>query len=218
MVISTKERNNMPYLSPGEKLNTGFSEFFKLKEVGDKLRFRIIGIPYVEGKHFFESPEGWDIKPCSRINDGVECNLCNTFFNALKVAKKSGDDKKVKEVKDSKEMRPFKASVIVYYPVLDRTEGKFVIFQTTMGIREKIEAETALGTKVMNVDFTVLRSAKNGSNTYTFSKVDSADTPPLSDEEKEEVKRGQAVKLDEIVAGSADNDSGVAQEVQTVVV
>jgi len=202
----------MPYLNVGEKLDSGYSQFFKLKEVGDSLRFRVLGIPFVEGKHFFETAEGYDVKPCVRINEHAECQYCQTYFKALATAKKTGDEKEVKKVKESKEMKPYRTSLLVYYPVLDRTEGKFIVFQTGMGIRGKIEAEAALGTKIMDTDFVVKRMAKFGPNTYAFSKVDSSDTTPITLEEEEEVKKGKAVKLEEMINGTADDESNVAVE------
>ena len=214
--LEPERDKNMPYLNPGDKLNSGFSQFHKLKDVGEKLRFRIMGIPFVEGKHFFQSPEGWDVKGCVRINDGVECQFCNVYFEAIKKAKKSGDDKQVATVKDDSKMRPYKCSLIVYYPILNRNESKFEILQTTMGIRDEIESEATMGTDTTKVDFNLLVTAAPGKGRYKLSKVDSSDTPPLSAEELQEVEKGKKVKLDEIVAGSADADSEVAQQNDTV--
>ena len=206
----------MPYADFGEKVNFNSSQFLKLKSKNDSLRFRILGIPYIDGKHFTKTPDDkWDIQPCERVNSHGKCEMCSKFFSIIMKAKKTGDKTLIEQAK--KEAEPYKCTVSVYYPVINRETEEFGVFQTTMGVREEIEAEAALGTKVLESDFTVLRTEVPGKY-YRFSKVDSADTKPLSEKELAAVEHFKTIKLDEIVNGSADDESGVAVEANSEVV
>lgn len=207
----------MPYAEYGEKLSFGGgSPFHKLKSKGDKLRFRLLGAPFIEGKHFFKLDDGsWDIQPCSRINDGSKCPHCDIYFSIIMKAKKTGDKTLMEQAK--KEAEPFKNSIAVYFPVLDREDETFKVFQSSISVRNKIEDEVSLGTKVLDVDFIVLRTENPGSDYYKLSRVDSADTKPLSDKEKDEIARYKTMDLSDIVAGVPD-DAGVAIEANSEVV
>lgn len=206
----------MPYVDFGEKVNFNSSQFLKLKSKGDSIKFRILGRPFIDGKHFSKTPEGeWDIKACPRINEHGKCGLCDQFFSIIMKAKKTGDKTLIEQSK--KEAEPFKSTVSVYYPIINRATEEFGVFQTTMGIREEIEAEAALGTKVLEADFMVMRTEVPGKY-YRFSKVDSAETLPLTEKELSEVEKFKTIKLDEIVSGTADDDSNVAIEANTEVV
>jgi hypothetical protein len=206
----------MPYAQFGEKVNFNSSQFLKLKSKGDSVKFRILGIPYIDGKHFTKTADGkWDIQACPRVNEHGKCEMCSKFFSIIMKAKKTEDKTLIEQAK--KEAEPFKCSVSVYYPVINRETEAFAVFQTTMGVREEIEAEAALGTKVMESDFTVMRTEVPGKY-YRFSKVDSADTKPLSDKEVEGVEHFKTLKLDEIVNGTADDESNVAIEANSEVI
>lgn len=207
----------MPYAEFGEKLSFGGgSPFFKLKSKGDKLRFRLLGAPFIEGKHFFKLEDGsWDIQPCPRVNEGKECPHCKIFFSIIMKAKKTGDKTIMEQAK--KEANPYKNSISVYFPVLDRETEEFKVFQSSISVRNKIEDEVALGTKVLDVDFIVLRTENPGSDYYKLSRVDSADIRPLTAKEQSEVERFKATNLADIVAGVPD-EAGVAFEANSEVV
>src|SRR5690606_3687535 len=111
-----------------------------------------------------------------------------------------------------KEAKPYQNSISVYYPVLDRTTGQFVVFQTKPSVRKEIEAEYAMGTKVLEIDWIVMRTENPGSGYYKVSKVDSADTKPLTEEELAEVERFKSIDLADFVNGAFDGESGVAFE------
>jgi len=199
----------MPMVQFGEKLSFSQKKFFKLEGKGDKLRFRILGIPFIEGKHFFENPDGtWDIQPCVRVNEKKQCEHCEKFFSILAKAKKTGDKTLIEQAK--KEAQPWQARIFVYYPVIDRLEAEFKIFQTTIGVRTKIEAERDMGANVLKSDFVVMRTEQPGTAYYSLSKVDSADSTPLLPVEEEIIEAYENMDLSELVGGSKDEDSGVA--------
>lgn len=201
----------MPYADYGEKINFSASKFTKLKSKGDKIQFRLIGNAYYDGKHFLKNGDEWNIVPCVRINESEECEYCVRFFKAHAKAKKEGLDQKATQ----KLTDPWSASVAFYFPVINRETQSFEVFQTTKGIRDAIEAEIELGTKVMDRDLVVLRTEKPGKY-YVLSVVDSADTQPLTPQEESEMARGKEIKLSEYVHGRED-DGELAVEVNTEV-
>lgn len=206
----------MPIVNFGDKLPFGGSQYLKLKSKGDLVHFRLLGAPFIEGKHFFKDAggDGWDIQPCVRVNDKAECEYCKIYFKMIAKAKKTGDKKLIEKAK--KEAKSYQSSISVYYPVIDRTTEQFVIFQTTLGVRNSIEAEVKLGTKVLKVDFKVLRTETPGESYYKLSRVDSADTKRLTEKEKDAVLYFDTVNMIELVSGSPD-ESGVSAEANTEV-
>lgn len=208
----------MPYADFGEKLSfSAGSQFHKLKSQGDKLHFRLLGRPYIEGKHFTELPDGsWDIQPCPRVNENSKCETCNKYFSIIMKAKKTGDKTLIEQSK--KEAKPYQNSVFVYFPVINRETQEFTIFQTTMSVRNKFEDEISLGKKVLEMDWIVLRTETPGSEYYKLSPVDSADTKPLTEKELAEVERYKSMDLAEIVAGAADDESNLAIEANSEIV
>lgn len=205
----------MPIVEFGEKLQTGNSPFSKLKSKGEQIQFRLLGAPFIEGKHFFELEDGWDIQPCNRVNGEGKCDHCDIYWSIIGKAKKTGDKTILKQAE--KEAKPYQNSISVYYPVIDRNTGKFAVFQTTPGVRKEIEAEYEVGTKVLDIDWIVLRTENPGSSYYKVSKVDSADTSPLTSDELEEVGRFKTIDLADFVGGAFDGDSGVAFEANSEV-
>lgn len=203
----------MPYADFGEDVNFSTSRFTKLKSKGDKVKFRVIGAPFYDGKHFLKDEAGdWDIRPCVRINEGSECEFCEKFFKAhAKVKKQNIEGKEARKLTD-----PWSASVSFYFPIINRDTGKFEVFQTTKGVRDGIEAEIELGTKVLDRDLVVLRTEVPGSY-YKLSVVDSADTKKLTKEEKAEAKKAKDTNLSEFVHGKED-EAGVSAEANTDIV
>lgn len=199
----------MPQVGFGEKLQTGGSQFFKLEAKGDSLHFRLLDAPFIEGKHFFQTDDGWDIQPCPRINEGQECEHCKKFFSFYRKAKKETDKTLVAQLK--KEGDYWKPSTFVYYPVINRETHEFTLFQTTVGVRTQIEDEYKLGTKVLDVDFKVMRTENPGSY-YKVSRVDSAETEPLNEEELQAVETYKQTNIADLVNGRYDEDSGTAFE------
>lgn len=205
----------MPIVGFGEKLQTGGSRFLKLESNGDKLHFRLLDAPFIEGKHFFQDGDGWDIQGCPRLNENHSCEHCNKFFSLWRKANKE-NDKTIKE-QLKKEADLWKPSTFVYYPVINRETESFGIFQTTVGVRQQIEDEYKLGIKVLEVDFIVLRTGTPGSGYYKLARVDSADTKPLTESEKQAVAEYQKMDLTELVNGRYDEDSNTAFEANSEV-
>jgi hypothetical protein len=202
----------MPYANFGEEINTSSNLFFKLKAKGDTVHFRILGVPYYEGKHFSQDADGkWVITPCPRINKNGECELCKQFFAAMADVKKMQVNKEPEEViKEAKKAaNKLGATVSVYYPIINRKTETFQIFQTGMGVRSKIEAEVQLGTPVLKRDFIVLRTEKQG-NYYALTKVDSADTKEYTEKELEEVKKFETTDLESLIVGVKGSEDSLS--------
>ena len=172
----------MPYLDFGENLPSEGSKFTRLKNTGDRLLFRIVGKVFAEGNHFFNDGSQWDIVPCPRINDQEPCEHCKKFFKAMKAIPKTEDKDEYRKLRDEakKSVPGCEPSVSYNFPVINRDTGEFTIFQATTGIRNKVEAEFALGTKIFSVDFIAMNTGKKGKDRYALTRVDSADTKDLT--------------------------------------
>lgn len=200
----------MPYNEYGTPFNTGTQQFISLKSKGDKIRFRLLGAPFVDGKHFSQNADdSWTITPCPRINDKQECEICKKYFSIIMPAKKTGDKEALKTAQ--KDAKKYQVSVSFYFPVINRDTAEFAIFNSRSSVKSAIDAELAMGTKVLEVDWIVLRTEIPGKY-YTVKVVDSKDTPPLTEEELEEVEKYKKMDLSQIVSGTRDEESGLAVE------
>lgn len=209
------ERKDMPYSEIGEKFSTSTSQFVTLKDKGDKIRFRLLGRSFINGKHFEEIPDSsspsgkkWKITPCPRINERAECETCNKYFEIVGKAKKTENKELIKKAKE--EARPYQAAISVYFPILDRETMRFEIFQSKMSIKNALDEELAMGTKVYNVDWIAMRTEVPGKY-YTLKQVDSADTAPLVEEELEEIEKYKKVDLSQLVMGTPDDGELAAE-------
>lgn len=205
----------MPQVGFGEKLQKGGNQFLKLESKGDMVRMRLLDAPFIEGKHFFQTDDGWDIQECPRINEGAKCEHCDKFFAFLRKAKKETDKTLIAQIR--KEADYWKPSTFVYYPIINRMTGEFTVFQTTVGVREQIEAEYTMGVKVLEVDFNVLRTEVPGASYYKVSRVDSAETTPLLPSEVEAVEAYKTMDLSQLVNGRYDENSNTAVEANSEV-
>lgn len=197
----------MPTAEYGEKLSFSASKFTKLKSKGDKIQFRILGKPFYDGKHFMEDPSsdsGWDVKPCPRINDGAECEVCEMFFAAHKSAKKESLNKK----ETDKLTSTFKPSISFYYPVLNRNTKVFEVFQTTQGVRNAIEAKLELNEKLLDRDLIVARTEVPG-NYYSLDVVDSSETEDFTATEAAEAEKGSETSMEDYVNGQEEGEIDV---------
>ena len=205
-----QKEDTMPYNEFGTQFQTSTSQFTSLKGKGDKIRFRLLGAPYVNGKHFEELPDKkWNITSCPRINDKSECETCNKYFEIIMKAKKTGDKATIEQAK--KDARKYSAAISFYFPVIDRTTGEFTIFQSKMSVKNKIDAKLEAGVKIFDVDFVVVRTEQPGPEYYSLDKVDSSDTPPLTEEELLEVEKYKKMDLSSIIMGTKD-DGDIAVE------
>jgi len=199
----------MPYLDFGEELPRSGSKFTRLKESGDKLQFRIIGRVFVEGNHFFLTDGKWDIIPCVRINEQAECEYCARFFEAMRSIPKTEDKDEYRKLRDEvkKTVPGCEPGISYNFPVINRETGEFTVFQATPGIRNKIEAEHTLGTKVMTVDFIAKNTGKKGKDRYLLTRVDSADTKELTAEEVKLVEDYENGKFGEMSSNRLDSSN-----------
>lgn len=188
----------------GAKLPSSGSQFFQVKQKGDRIQFRIAQTPTYTGKHFLEQEGGWDITLCPRINEQETCDKCELYFGAqAEIKKLLGGRKKEdltpeeqKEVKGLEgEARKWNAAVQFHFPVLNRDTEQFVVLQTTMGVRNKINEFHENGTNVFEKDFVLRNTGLTGRDLYSLTIVDSADTKKLSDKEKEELAKAKAYDL-----------------------
>jgi hypothetical protein len=209
----------MPNAMMGDKLKEidRGSGFINLKAKGDKAQIRFIRSDfYYSGKHFSQGADNkWIIQDCSRINEGNPCDTCQKAFDILKELKGVEDENVKKEIK--KRAREFQPNVSFYYTVLDRETGEAKIFQTTVGIRIKLDAKLADGEKIMNYDYVVKRTEVLSSY-YTIDRVDSADTKELTEKELKEVEMAQGWNVQEMVDGnkSAETLEPVTTEAEIV--
>lgn len=212
---SEAERNDMPYSEIGDKFSTSTSQFVSLKGKGDKIRFRLLGRAFINGKHFEELPPNdpsgkkWNVTNCSRINDRVECETCNKYFEIMAKAKKTENKDIIEQAK--KDAKKYQAAISVYFPILNRDTAEFAVFQSKMSVKNALDEELNMGTRVYDVDWVVMRTEKPGTDYYKTSKVDSAETPPLTEEEVEVVKKGKSTDLSQLVMGTPD-DSDLAAD------
>lgn len=157
---------------------------------------------YYDGKHFLKDGEDWDIRKCPRINEGNPCDICEKYFDIIKkITKESTEDEK-KAIK--KQADPFKSSITFYIPVIDRKTEELKIFQTKLSVRRYFESEVGLGTNILERDFITIRTENPGPNYYSTSRVDSAETRPLTEKEREAIKEAKKLNLAEIVGGAID--------------
>lgn len=200
----------MPINALGSEFKTSNSQFFSLKDKGDKIRFRLLGAPYVDGKHFSQNTDGsWVVTPCPRINDKSECETCNKYFEIIMKAKKTGDKTTIDQAKN--DARKYSPGISFYFPVINRETMEFTVFNSRKSVKDAIDAELALGTKVLNVDWIVTRTEMPGKY-YNTKVVDSSDTPPLTEEEELEVAKYKKMDLSSIIMGTKDEESAIAVE------
>lgn len=205
----------MPYADFGQKLSFNHQVVVKLRAKGDTIRFRILGKPYYDAKHFYKMETGkWNVEDCARVMKGEECLNCNEYFRLLSEAKLKAEkmdeaSAKVFLEQEKRVINQHRNSISFYYPILNRDLETFNILQTTPGTRAKIEAEFAEGTKVFDYDFKLTRTELPG-DYYKFSRIDSRETKPFSEKELKEIASGAKLEIDKIVGGKADDESQTA--------
>ena len=180
-----------------------------MKTANDKVQFRIAQEPVFEGKHFTQKEDDtWSVTPCGRINSGDECDLCEQFF-ALKaeekLARESGDKDAAEALK--KQARPFAATTIYYFAILNRDTGKMAILQTTMGVKNEMDKKALDGIKVFDRDW-VLRNTGSASpkDRYSLTPVDSSETKKIEGDELAEFTKALNYDMLKINSGNTASD------------
>lgn len=205
----------------GEKLPSRTSNRIRLKNSGDKLRFRLLYKPVLEGNHFFLRDGKWDIVPCAKLNDGSHCEYCEKFEEAIRAIPRIEDPKEYKKaiqaVKDS--LPGYEVGVTYNFPIIDRETGGMAIFQATPGMRTKLDSEAMLlEGKVFNVDFIAMNTGKAGKEKYAVSRVDSADTKPLTEAEQAIKDNFDINDFAKSLAGTVDENGPISEAAEEQVV
>lgn len=199
----------------GQERPKSQGKFFRVKEKGDTITFRIGQAPVYTGKHFIQKEDGWDVTECERITGGGECELCEKFFKAKaeeKKAHEAGDSETEKKAKG--EARKYGASVIYYYSVLNRLTEEATFLQTTEGVHKQINNQFLAGVKILERDLILTNTGSDSpKDRYVIAVVDSADSKELTDKEKEELKKAQEVDLSAINEGKNVKDETEAFDV-----
>jgi len=165
-----------------------------------------------EGKHWFKNGENWDIQPCSRINEKSNCQHCSFLDSLIKALPRIDSKKEYSEaVNDLKNAnRPLVVAVAYNFPIINRETEEYGVFSATPGLRSKIEAEHALGIKVMDVDFIAMNTGGNGKEKYALTRVDKSDTIPLTEKEVAIKEKFKVTDFMQDFDGTQDSESGVA--------
>lgn len=198
----------MKTLDFGSQLPSQGNFYIRLKEKGDQITFRLAQQPAYSGKHFMQTENGWDVSNCPRINNEEHCDTCDLYFKGMAESKKLKEASPEKAKETENEARKFKVAISFYFPVLDRGNEEFKIFQTTLGVRNRINELFESGFKIFDRDI-VVRNTGSASpkDRYSVAPVDSADSNPLSEKEEEELKKAKLFDINEVNDGSITQDT-----------
>lgn len=197
----------MPYADFGEEVKIGGGNLFvSLKDKDEKIKYRILGKPYYDGIHFISKGEKqWDRIGCPRVNDGSPCDYCNQYFDILNAVEDKKDKTAMDKAKET--ARPYQATITFYYPIINRDIKQFQIFKTKKSVRDYIEGEAKNGVPVLERDFITTRTENPGSGYYSTSRVDSADSQPLTPAELDAIADYKTKSLEKIIYGASQDDS-----------
>jgi hypothetical protein len=191
----------------GEEMPNSGSKFLKVKQKGDKLKFRLAQQPVYVGKHFIKVSDSWDVTSCDRINNQEGCGYCDLFFQAKAEEKKNKDTNPEESKKWGNEARIYSPAITFYFPVLNRDTESFGILQTTQGVRNKINAQHEAGIDVFKKDWILHNTgSENPGDRYALVPVDSADSKPFTEKEEEEFKKAQEFDLMSLNEGQSQQD------------
>lgn len=202
----------------GTPLPSSGGQFLRMKKAGDKVQFRIAQEPVFEGKHFTPIEGGkWKVTSCARINDGDQCELCEIFFAGMAEAKKYEEAENKEKATACKNSIPkgCKPSYIYYFPILNRDTGKMAILQTTIGVKNRLDAEATNGVKVFDRDWVLSNTGKSKKDLYALSVVDSSETKEIEGEELAEFTKALNYDMMSIGSGSTVNDNIAETEEDT---
>lgn len=204
----------MPIIKFGEKtvFDKEQSNIFRLTAKGQKIHLRVLGNGYYEGKHFIKKDDGsWLVFYCPRIMRGSNCIYCEKMFKLRKQLKATKGKENANRKALEKRIRELSPSIMFYYPILDRDEGTAKIFQTTLSVRNTFEQDHQAGIDILKSEYVISRT-ETPPIYYSVVRLDSANIKPLTDKEKEEVKKAKEWDLQSIldhsVPSSLDFEGG----------
>lgn len=191
----------MPTVNIGERTALDSSnKFIQLKAKDEKVKFRIINTSYsYDGKHFLKDEKGnWDIQYCPRIMENKTCPLCEKFSEAKRQAKELKNENKevTKELENT--IKTYNPKITFYYAILNRETQLAQILKTVLTFRLFIDNEREQGVDVLKYDYIIQRTEKPG-NYYAFTRIDSAMSKPLTEEEEKQVEIGKKWNIEEEV-------------------
>jgi len=207
----------MPVVDFGEKIpaiDGSSSKIFRLKREGEKVTIRIIDRPHYISRHFLEKDSGgWNIFFCPRVMKGSKCIYCEKYFDLMKQVKeaKNSGDKKAAEAL-AKEAKRYKETTRFYYPALIREREEAVLLEVPLSVRLKIDAYVEAGIDILGSDFVYTRTEKPGSDYYTLIRLDSRDTKPLTEKEKEEADSVKEWDIDKMLGFSKESSQELGTE------
>lgn len=203
------------------RVQSSSSNFLRLKNTNDEVRFRIAQIPVYMGKHFLQLTDQatgmvkWEVPECPRIATGDECEYCIEFFKVKAKQKRllagrkpkdlEGADKKEFDALDN-EARKVSPTIEHYFAILDRTDGKFKILQTTDGVKNKFITEAEAGTDIMDTEWLLKNTGQVGVNKYLLKAIDSKHVQTFSPEEEEEWAKACGYDLSQIGSTGGDEE------------
>lgn len=197
-----------------QRVTSSSNAFLRLKNANDQIQFRIAQEPAYLGKHFLQDENGqWNVPECPRIVSGDDCDYCVEFFKIKATQKKllAGRKKDVLEGEEKKEFdkldnaaRKVSPTIEHYFPVLDRSDGKFKILQTTDGVKNKFIVEAEAGTDILDTEWLLKNTGGVGVNKYLLKAVDSKHVLPFTPSEEEEWAKAGAYDLTQIGSNGED--------------
>lgn len=193
----------MPSAKMGQPNDLDKKLYFQLTGKGEKVTLRFGNLDYhYEGQHFL-SQAGSDKKtvtPCQRINNKLDCQYCNKYFDLMRAAKDIADEKDRKTAEEAAG-KAWKVALSFYYPALNRATKSACIFQTKLSVRLALEQEIAEGVDVLKYDWVITRTQDPGKSYYTVKRVDSSETKKLDKDETGELLLAQAMNVSDIISG-----------------
>lgn len=207
----------MPEVDFGEKIpeiDGSVSKVFKLKSKGEKVTIRILDKPHYVSRHFIQKDNGsWNIFFCPRIMNKSKCIYCEKYFDIMKEAKKAkeaGDKEAYEDL--VKQARRYKETTRFYYPALIREKEEAVLLEVPLSVRLKIDDYVEAGVDVLNSDFVYTRTEKPGADYYSLIRLDSKDTKPFTEKEKEEIENVKTWDIDGMLGLSRESSQELSEE------
>lgn len=207
----------------GQKIPGSGSDFLRLKQKGDKAQFRIAQEPAFYAKHFIQLKDEvtgqtkWDVPECPRIMKGEDCESCVAFFKIKAEQKKllAGRNKDDLEKEERQQFnrldlqtRDYAPTIEHYFAILDRSDGKAKILQTTNGVKNKFNAYFESEVDVLDTEWMLSNTGSaSPAERYLLQPVDSSKVAKFSPEEEEEWAKAGAIDLSQVGVQNGGEDS-----------
>lgn len=159
-----------------DELNTFKSQFLRLQDKGDKIKFRIAGKMFYVGRHWIGEKE---VVSCPRVASGdknVACEYCEKFEDGFE--------------NPYARNKSYKAVLQFYYPIVSREfngqkTGEGQIFQTSQLVHTRIKEAADAGINVYKQDWQITCNKGVPANYYSVVRLDPT---PLTEVEQKEAE------------------------------